>query len=154
METWVLRCKLYPEQRRGEAYRLTRPLRGGGLILRVIAGLDRWLSRQNPAYRPASQQKSTARKSGAFLLCQRTSNYSLLHSPVGCGLLDAPPKIGTIFGCFAIFGGVILFQNHRRVKDAAPYESVYYRNNKLPFYIFAYQSNIDKKIPQSEDWGI
>ena len=37
------------------------------MILQVIAGLDRWLSRQNPAYRPVSYQKSTALTSGAFL---------------------------------------------------------------------------------------
>ena len=36
-----------------EGHRFARPSRGGGLIPRATAGLDRWLSRQNPAYRPA-----------------------------------------------------------------------------------------------------
>ena len=31
--------------------RLARPSPRGGLIPRAIAGLDRWLSKQNPAYR-------------------------------------------------------------------------------------------------------
>ena len=34
---------------------------------------------------------------------------------------------------FATCGGVILFQNHWRVRDAAPYEGVYCWNNKLQF---------------------
>jgi len=60
-------CKLYPEQRRGEAHKLARLLRGGGWNPGAIPGLDRWLSRQNPAYRPVLQ-KSTAHTSGAFCL--------------------------------------------------------------------------------------
>ena len=36
---------------------------------------------------------------------------------------------------FSTYGGVILFQNHRRVRDAAPYEDVCYRNDKLQFKI-------------------
>ena len=39
-----------------EGHRFARPSRGGGLIPRATAGLDRWLSRQNPAYRPACQK--------------------------------------------------------------------------------------------------
>jgi len=34
---------------------------GGGWNLRAIAGLDRWLSKQNPAYRPVSPQKAPHR---------------------------------------------------------------------------------------------
>ena len=58
METWVLRCKLYPEATPWRNNRLARPFRGGGWILRVIAGLDRWLSKQNPAYRPDRNKKA------------------------------------------------------------------------------------------------
>ena len=67
METWVLRCKLYPEQHRGGTLWSARPFRGGGWIPRAIAGLDRWLSKQNPAYRPG-RTKSTAgdHSCGAF----------------------------------------------------------------------------------------
>ena len=67
MVTWVLRCKLYPGATPWRSIWSARPLRGGGLIPQAIAGLDIWLSRQNPAYRPVSHQKSTAHRSGAFL---------------------------------------------------------------------------------------
>ena len=60
METWVLRCKLYPEQHRVRDNRLARPSPRGGWNPGAIPGLDRWLSRQNPAYRPG-RTKSTAR---------------------------------------------------------------------------------------------
>ena len=54
---------------------------------------------------------------------------------VGCGLLDAPPKIGTIFGFSArkyidyLQQCDFALQNHRRVRDAAPYE--YHMSNCL-----------------------
>ena len=64
---------------------------------------------------------------------------------VGCGLLDAPPKIGTIFGFSA---GKYLnclrqcdfaLQNHRRVRDAAPYDFCRNVCDKLQFeHIFWY----------------
>ena len=63
MVTWVLRCKLYPEATPWRNIWFARPFRGGGLILRAIAGLDRWLSRQNPAYRPVSQPKKQKHRS-------------------------------------------------------------------------------------------
>ena len=57
METWVLCCKLYPEQHRVGDNRLARPSPRGGLTPGAIPGLDRWLSKQNPAYRSVSYKK-------------------------------------------------------------------------------------------------
>ncbi len=57
METWVLCCKLYPEQHRVRDYRLARPSPRGGWNLSATAGLDRWLLKQNPAYRPDRNAK-------------------------------------------------------------------------------------------------
>ncbi len=48
------------EQRRGGTHRSARPFRGGGWILRVTAGLDRWLLKQNPAYRPGRKRHTLA----------------------------------------------------------------------------------------------
>ena len=53
-----------------EGHRFARPSRGGGLIPRATAGLDRWLSRQNPAYRPALPKSTPSYRWGAF------GNYS------------------------------------------------------------------------------
>jgi len=84
MVTWVLRCKLYPGATPWRSNRFARPLRGGGLILRAIAGLDRWLSRQNPAYRPASHYKNRKHRllSGAFSFSG--NYYRNLNASGGC----------------------------------------------------------------------
>ena len=73
MATWVLRCKLYPGATPWRNIRFARPFRGGGLILPAMAGLDRWLSRQNPAYRPVLQ-KSTAKSGAQKRLILRMAN--------------------------------------------------------------------------------
>ena len=76
-------CKLYPKQRRGEAYKLARLLRGGGWILRAIAGLDRWLSKQNPAYRPSRISKAPNECSlGAFEVKYALRRVKLLRSKI------------------------------------------------------------------------
>ncbi len=62
------RCKLYPGATPWRNTRSARPFRGGGLTLRAIAGLDRWLSRQNPAYRPVSWVRCIAADPNAFCL--------------------------------------------------------------------------------------
>ena len=76
MVTWVLRCKLYPEATPWRDIRSARSSRGGGWNLRAIASLDRWLSRQNPAYRPASYLKRHRSSERCFL--RIISNYSIL----------------------------------------------------------------------------
>ena len=67
MVTQVLRCKLYPGATPWRNIRSARPFHGGGLTLRAIVRLDRWLSRQNPAYRPAS--RTTPHRSLGAGLC-------------------------------------------------------------------------------------
>ena len=70
MATWVLRCKLYPGATPWRNIRFARPFRGGGLILPAMAGLDRWLSRQNPAYRPVLHKKHRHKR--CFLLGEKS----------------------------------------------------------------------------------
>ena len=81
MVTWVLRCKLYPGATPWRDIRPARPSRGGGLIPRATVGLDRWLSRQNPAYRPASQKAPLKWRSSEN---RRFSVDSDWESPVFC----------------------------------------------------------------------
>ena len=82
METWVLRCKLYPVQHRVWDNRLARPSPRGGLIPRAIAGLDRWLSRQNPAYRPALLCLLSPRKPA---LSRGPQSLRFYGGPIGVG---------------------------------------------------------------------
>ena len=79
MVTWVLRCKLYPGATPWRDNRFARPSRGGGLIPRATAGLDRWLSRQNPAYRPALPKSTPSYRWGAF--CVIHSLLFTIHMP-------------------------------------------------------------------------
>ena len=81
MVTWVLRCKLYPGATPWRNAWSARPFRGGGLIPCASMGLDRWLSRQNPAYRPVSQ-KSTTGNSGAFYNIPNISNSHRRNIPI------------------------------------------------------------------------
>ena len=62
-----------------EGHRFARPSRGGGLIPRATAGLDRWLSRQNPAYRPALPKSTPSYRWGAF--CVIHSLLFTIHMP-------------------------------------------------------------------------
>ena len=69
--------------------------------------------------------------------------FGVSYATVGCGLLDAPPKIGTIFGfskgnymnCLRQCDFAL--QNHRRVRDAAPYDFCRNVCAKLQFPSFA-----------------
>ena len=62
-----------------EGHRFARPSRGGGLIPRATAGLDRWLSRQNPAYRPALPKSTPSYRWGAFYVIH--SLLFTIHMP-------------------------------------------------------------------------
>ena len=47
------------------------------MILRVIAGLDRWLLKQNPAYRPVSHLKIHSIGSGFFFYNEKAAEQML-----------------------------------------------------------------------------
>ena len=89
------KCRHYavnsiPEQRRGGTHRFARPFRGGGLIPRVTAGLDRWLLRQNPAYRPVSQ-KTHHFSSGAFSIYATVSEDQIVIANQSSDWCGNPP---------------------------------------------------------------
>ena len=84
MATWVLRCKLYPEATPWRNAWSARPFRGGGLILGAILRLDRWLSRQNPAYRPVSRLKNAAQNASCHRdILRKAVSWSWTDS-LGC----------------------------------------------------------------------
>ena len=73
---------------------MARPFRGGGWNPGAILGLDRWLSRQNPAYRPVSGRCHKQRPT--FCQRQKTSLSAKRKTSLGKAQHHFLPKAGNI----------------------------------------------------------